>query len=53
MQFNLIDEDDLKNQLIDQERMDKALSSPSYTLPSGLSVEEIIEHITKVGRYNK
>lgn len=37
---------------IDKERMDKALSSPTYTLPNGLSLEEIIEYFKKVAKEN-
>lgn len=37
---------------IDKERMDKALSSPTYTLPNGLSLEEIIEYFKKAAKEN-
>lgn len=38
---------------IDRQRMDKALASPTFVLPNGLSEEELIAHICASAKKHK
>jgi hypothetical protein len=55
MENNSMENNFLDNEVvhIDRERMERALASPTYVLPHGLTKEEIMEHLMGVAKESK